>query len=286
MIAGTRGSRLALAQADIFKEAMAEFSVVPEIKIIRTAGDADQLSDLRDMGGYGAFVRELDNALLAMEIDVSVNSMKDVPVLGRENIKIGAVLKRASCEDVILPMPIKDLPRGAVVGSSSVRRSAILRSIRPDLKIKGLRGNVDTRLSKLDNGDYDAIILAKAGLERLGIKREMHTLSADEFVPAPGQGAIAIACRSSDEAVTEILKRIDDATARAETEAERTIMRMMGGICSSPIGINAKKEKDGLRIRAVFFDGADIRRYDSVIPVDHTTQDLHYVVARLRGETK
>jgi hydroxymethylbilane synthase len=270
----------------MFAEAMAEHSVIPSIKIIKTAGDADQLSDLRDMGGYGAFVRELDNALLAREIDVSVNSMKDVPVLGRENITIGAVMKRASCEDVILPMPIADLPRGAVVGSSSVRRSAILRSIRPDLEIRGLRGNVDTRLGKLDKGEYDAIILAKAGFERLGIKREMHTLSADEFVPAPGQGAIAVACRSSDKEIIEILKKVDDADARTETAAERTIMRMMGGICSSPIGINARKEGNGLRIRAVFFDDAETRRYDSVIPINHTLQDLQGVAAMLKGGIK
>jgi hydroxymethylbilane synthase len=286
MIAGTRGSRLALAQTGIFAEAMAEYSVVPEIKIIKTAGDADQLSDLKDMGGYGAFVRELDNALLAKEIDVSVNSMKDVPVLGNPEIKIGAVLKRASCEDVILPMPIADLPHGAVVGSSSVRRSAILKSIRSDLEIRGLRGNVETRLGKLDKGDYDAIILAKAGFERLGIEREMHTLSIKDFVPAPGQGAIAIACRSSDTETIGILKNIDDAAARMETEAERTIMRIMGGICSSPIGINAKKERNGLRIRAVFFDDTKVRRYDSVIPVGHTVQDLQGVAARLKGEIK
>ncbi|MDR0778226.1 MAG: hydroxymethylbilane synthase, partial [Methanomassiliicoccaceae archaeon] len=226
MIAGTRGSRLALTQTSIFAEAMAEHSVIPSVKIIKTAGDTDQLTDLKDMGGYGAFVRELDNALLAREIDVSVNSMKDVPVLGRGEITIGAVLKRASCEDVILPMPLEDLPHGAVVGSSSVRRSAILKSIRPDLEIRGLRGNVETRLGKLDKGDYDAIILAKAGFERLGIKREMHTLSTKEFVPAPGQGAIAIACRSSDAEILDILKNVDDAEARMETDAERTIMRI------------------------------------------------------------
>jgi len=283
MIAGTRGSKLAMAQTDIFVKMMTPYSIAPEIRTIRTSGDADQFSDLKDIGGYGAFVRELDNSLLAGEIDVSVNSMKDVPVLGNPKITIGAVLKRASCEDVIIPTPIDELPRGAVVGSSSVRRTAILRSVRPDLDIKGLRGNIDTRLEKLDAGNFDAVILAKAGLERLGIEREMHVLDPNVFVPAPGQGAIAVACRASDRDTVELLRKVDDADSRSETEAERSIMRIMGGICSSPIGINAKKEGDELMINAVSFDGANVRRYNSPIPADHTVSDLRNIAAALRG---
>ncbi|WP_158386744.1 hydroxymethylbilane synthase [Candidatus Methanoplasma termitum] len=185
MIIGTRDSRLALAQTDIFMELMAAVSDEKmEVKAVKTSGDIDQTTELKDMGGYGAFVRELDNALLAGDIDVSVNSMKDMPVFRGTEIIIGAVLPRAPVEDVILPMRIEDLPYGAVVGSSSVRRNFILKSVRPDLEVVGLRGNIDTRLRKLDSGKYDAIILAKAGLERLGIRREMHTLELDDFVPA------------------------------------------------------------------------------------------------------
>ena len=283
MIAGTRGSRLAMAQTDIFVKMMAAYSITPEIRTIRTAGDTDQITDLKDMGGYGAFVRELDNSLLAGEIDVSVNSMKDVPVLGGPEITIGAVLKRASCEDAVIPMPIDELPQGAVVGSSSVRRTAILRSMRPDLDIKGLRGNIDTRLEKLDAGGFDAVILAKAGLERLGIERGSYVLDPNIFVPAPGQGAIAVACRSSDRDTAELLKKVDDAGTRLETETERSIMRVMGGICSSPIGINAKKVGNGLRINAVSFDGAEIRRYSSLLPADHTVSDLRNIAAALGG---
>jgi len=284
MMIGTRDSRLALAQTDLFIELASPHSGAEmKIKKIKTAGDIDQRSDLKDMGGYGAFVRELDNALLAREIDVSVNSMKDVPVLRDPKITIGAVLPRASCEDVILPMRLDELPHGAVVGSSSVRRSVILNNIRPDLEIKGLRGNIDTRLRKLDEGGYDAIILAKAGLERLGIDREMHSLSIDEFVPAPAQGAIAVACRSSDSEAIDILRKVDDADTRAETQAERAIMKIMGGICSSPVGINAKKEKNGLRIRAMFFDGTVLRRCDKVIRLDHSVSDLERIAAELKG---
>jgi len=284
MIAGTRDSRLALAQTDIFVKAAAEHSdkkIV--IKKIKTAGDTDQTSELKDIGGYGAFVRELDNALIEGDIDVSVNSMKDVPILRGTGIEIGAVLPRASCEDVVLPMRLEDLPRGAVVGSSSVRRSVILKSLRPDLEVRGLRGNIDTRLGKLDRGDYDAIILARAGLERLGIEREMHPLPVDEFVPAPGQGAIAVACRSSDDDALDLLGKIDDKVTRTETEVERSLMRLMGGICSSPIGINAKKEGGGLRLRAVFFDGAVLRRHDSIISQDPTEDELNEVAKELRG---
>jgi len=284
MIIGTRDSRLALAQTDIFIEtAVAHTDETMTIKKIKTAGDTDQTSELKDIGGYGAFVRELDNALVAKEIDVSVNSMKDVPVFRDTEIIIGAVLPRASCEDVILPMRIDELPFGAVVGSSSVRRTVILKSMRPDLEIKGLRGNIDTRLGKLDRGEYDAIILAKAGLDRLSIKREMHTLSIDDFVPAPGQGAIAIACRSSDRDIIDILGKTDDADTRAETQAERSIMRLMGGICSSPIGINAKRERDRLMIKGVFFDGTVLRRIDSTVPLDHTASDLERVASELKG---
>ncbi|MCL2510366.1 MAG: hydroxymethylbilane synthase [Methanomassiliicoccaceae archaeon] len=284
MIIGTRDSRLALAQTDLFVKLAAKHTGAEmKIKKIKTAGDVDQKTDLKDLGGYGAFVRELDNALLVREIDVSVNSMKDVPVFRDPEITIGAVLPRASCEDVILPMRLDDLPRGAVVGSSSVRRSVILNNIRPDLEIRGLRGNIDTRLRKLDEGGYDAIILAKAGLERLGIDREMHSLSIDEFVPAPAQGAIAVACRSSDIEAKDILRKVDDADTRAETQAERAIMKIMGGICSSPVGINAKREKNGLRVRAVFFDGTVLRRCDTVIPLDHSASDLERIAAELKG---
>ena len=284
MIIGTRDSSLALAQTDIFIRSMAACSDVKmEVKTIKTSGDMDQTTELKEMGGYGAFVRELDNAMIAGEIDVSVNSMKDVPVFRGTEITIGAVLPRASCEDVILPMRIEELPIGAVVGSSSVRRGFILKSMRPDLEIRGLRGNINTRLNKLDNGQYDAIILAKAGLERLEIKREMHTLSLDDFVPAPGQGAIAVACRSSDKDVMDILKKVDDEDARAETHAERAIMSIMGGICSSPIGINAKREGNKLRIRAVFFDGTAIRKSDSLIPTDYTLSDFEQIAAVLKG---
>jgi hydroxymethylbilane synthase len=254
-----------------------------KIKKIKTTGDVDQTSELKDIEGYGAFVRELDNALLANEIDISVNSLKDVPVFRGPEIAIGAVLPRAPGEDVILPMRIEDLPIGAVVGSSSVRRSVILKDLRPDLKIEGLRGNIDTRLRKLDAGNYDAIILAKAGLERLGIKREMHTLSLDQFVPAPGQGAIAVACRSSDHDILDLLGKVDDADTRAETQAERTTMKLVGGICSSPIGINAKRVANGLRVRGVFFDGKVFRKSDSVIPLDHDISDLERIAAELRG---
>ena len=281
---GTRDSGLALAQTNIFiRTAAAHTDTVMTVKTIKTAGDTDQTTDLKDMGGYGAFVRELDNALIAEEIDISVNSMKDVPVFRDERIVIGAVLPRASCEDVVLPMRLDELPLGATIGSSSVRRAMIVHALRPDLNIKGLRGNLGTRLNKLDMGEYDAIILAKAGLDRLGIRRDMHVLSTDDFVPAPGQGAIAAVCRSGDDDIISILKKVDDADTRMETQAERTIMKIMGGICSSPIGINAKRDGGKLIIKAVFFDGTVLRKCNSAIPLDHSISDLERIAAELKG---
>jgi len=284
MIVGTRDSRLALAQTNIFTKMIAPHSKTEiNIMTIKTTGDADQTSSLKDMGGFGAFVRELDNALIRNEIDVSVNSMKDIPVQRSPEITIGAVLPRASCEDVILPVRINELPKGAVVGSSSVRRSVALRNLRPDLDIRALRGNIDTRLRKLDSGGYDAIILAKAGLERLGIVREMYVLSIDDFVPAPAQGAIAAACRSSDREMIWTLGKIDDAKARTETQAERDIMTVMGGNCSSPVGINVKRERTALRVRAMFFDGTVLRKCNKEIPINYAASDLEKIAAELRG---
>lgn len=285
MKVGTRDSRLAMAQTELFAEAIR--SKNPDIRLevvpMKTSGDLDLKSELCDMGGYGAFVRELDTALMDGIIDVSVNSMKDVPVMRNESIVIPAVLPRASVEDVILPVPLADLGEGAVVGTSSIRRAAALREIRPDITVRPLRGNISTRLSKLDRGEYDAVILAKAGLERLEAGRSMHTLDISDFTPAPAQGAIAVACKASDAATIDVLRGLNDETAYREVTAERTIMRMMGAGCSSPIGICARHKDDGIVVKAVSYESGVAIRSVRKIPFDYKTEDLEHIARELGG---
>jgi uroporphyrin-III C-methyltransferase len=174
------------------------------------------------------------------------------------------------------------LEEGAVVGTSSIRRMAELKAVRPDLRTENLRGNVRTRLSKLDNGDYDAIILAKAGLDRLGVERGMAVLDPALFTPAPAQGAIAVACRADDASTLEVLSQLDDAVTRRETDAERRIMGLLGAGCSSPVGINARLDGDIMHIDAVNFDFEEGHQRVTVdIPSDHSDEYLQKIAWRL-----
>lgn len=287
MIIGTRDSRLAIAQTDLFIRAMriAHPEISTDVVEIKTSGDLDLTSNLDELNGYGAFVRELDSALISGSIDVSVNSMKDVPILRNDDVSIPAVLPRASVEDVMLPIPLEELHEGAMVGSSSVRRTAFLRQLRPDVRVVPLRGNVNTRLEKLDSGEYDAIILAKAGLERLGIEREMHIIDTDIMVPAPAQGAIAIACRSGDMAVMRILSDVNHKDTFDEVTLERKIMRAMGAGCSSPVGIYAKRTDGGFRLKAMHSMSGTILRSFRTLPANYSESDVEKVAEELGGRT-
>lgn len=286
MIVGTRESKLAMRQTEIFVESMRKThpGIACEIVGMKVSGDIDQTSPLSELQGFGAFVRELDSALLAGKIDVSVNSMKDMPIEYPEGITVPAILPRAAVEDVMIPCGIDDLKLGAVVGTSSIRRAASIKVLRPDLNTMPLRGNIHTRLSKLDDGRYDAIVLAKAGLDRMGINRKMTALNVDDFIPAPAQGAIAISCRSDDPCTIGILKKLDCASTRAEVEAERTIMRLMNAGCSSPIGINAEINGSNIRMRAISFEYSEIPiKIDRLIPAEYTTDDLKSIANTLMG---
>ena len=284
MIIGTRDSALAMRQTEIFTEALKR--VYPKqgftVKAMKSSGDLDLSAPLDQLQGFGAFVRELDAALLSEEIDVSVNSMKDMPVTLPEGLCIAAVLERADTRDVILPLNINELPLGAKVGTSSIRRKAELKAIRPDIVSLPLRGNIQTRLSKLDSGEYDSIILAKAGLDRLSVDRRMHILSLDSFVPAPAQGAIAIVCRSNDQRMKEIISWVDDRRTRKEVTVEREIMKMIGAGCSSPVGINATIEDEGLRVRAVSFEIDPPILLSVLLPFEYTQKDLKKISKKLR----
>ena len=287
MIVGTRESKLAMRQTEIFQQLMAERNPGEKVEIIsmKALGDIDLTSPLNEMSGVGAFVRELDEAMLQHKIDASVNSLKDIPTKMADGLTVVAIFERDSPEDVILPCPLEDLPKGAKVGTSSVRRMRLIQSIRPDIQITQLRGNIHTRLNKLDNGDYDAIILAKAGLERMGINRPMHTMDKKVFIPAPGQGTIAVECRSDDKKNIELLKKLDHADTRAAVDAEREIMRIMGAGCSAPVGINAEVDGDKIVIRAIAFDYTpEPRKVETTIPLKHDAQVLQDIADYLTGK--
>ncbi len=263
MIIGSRESKLAMRQTDIFMEQMkAAGSTIPmEVKGLTSLGDVDLTSPLNSLGDIGAFVRELDDALLRKEIDISVNSMKDIPIDLPKGLVIGAVLKRDDTHDICVPSALDELPQGSRVGTSSVRRENVLKTVRPDIEILPIRGNIHTRLDKLDNGEYDAIILAKAGFDRMGITRSCGKLDENVFVPSPAQGAIAVECREDDVETLELLKAVDHEDTRREVNLERNIMKLMNAGCSSPVGIRAYRGVGGFTVKAVSFtdDGKPIR---------------------------
>ena len=285
MKVGSRESELAMKQTEIFLECLGKSdpSVKTEIVPIKSSGDIDLKTSLDKLQGFGAFVRELDAALLEGRIDVAVNSMKDMPVDVPEGLCVPAVLMRADIRDVIMPCSLDSLKKGSVVGTSSIRRAAILKEIRPDLKTEVLRGNVRTRMAKLDDGKYDAIILAKAGMDRLSVKREMHVLDPAVFIPAPAQGAIALVCRADDKKTRDILSKLNDKKTRAEVDLERSIMKAMGAGCSSPIGVNASLEKGCFTINAVSFDTGEKISYNGKLPEKYSEDDVMKIRDELSG---
>jgi len=209
--------------------------------VISTAGDRTQDSGepLPSIGGKGLFTAELERALRDGAIDVAVHSLKDLPTEDAPGLAIGAVTEREDVRDCLVARTagsLEELPVGAVVGTSSLRRSAQLAALRPDLEIRSIRGNVDTRIRKVADGEYDAAVLAAAGIRRLRLDNVVTEWLSDEtMLPAPGQGALAIQCRVDDRSVLALLAALDDPAARAETTAERAFLRRLGGGCAAPV---------------------------------------------------
>ena len=279
MIIGTRGSRLAVAQTNIVMARLEELypELGVEMKMIATTGDKVRDRPLKTLGGFGAFVKELDDRILSGEIDVSVNSLKDMPVVPTEGTRIVAVLGRGPVEDVLVSeRDLHELPTGAVVGTSSVRRRALLLNLRPDLDVHDLRGNVTTRMNRLREGKYDAIVLARAGLDRLEVDCRHYVLDPKEFIPAVGQGAIALSC-AADSPYSEKLAALNDTETRLCVEAERYVLAGLGGGCSVPIGIWAVKELDHLHIRGIVLreDGRRAFRLDRCIEMANCRTGLN-----------
>lgn len=257
---GTRGSALALEQTRIFNAALS--AAIPGIQVetvvMSTAGDVDKQTPLAILGGQGVFAKELEAALLNGTIDVAVHSAKDLTSELPAGLTLGAILNRADPRDVFLNMEGKrltELPTGARVGTSSRRRVMELRQLRPDLQAVELRGNVDTRLRKLAEGEVDAAIIAAAGLLRMGWQERISEyLPVEAFVPSPGQGALGIECRADDTATLALLAQVADRSVTIAVEAERAFLRTVGGGCQSPIGAHAIIEDDTLTLHAMLAD--------------------------------
>lgn len=244
---GTRGSPLALAQAHEVRRRLSERHEVPidqiEIIVIRTTGDQIQDRALSEAGGKGLFTKELDQALIDGAIDIAVHSSKDLPTLLPEQLHIIGYLEREDVRDAFISTKAKtllDLPKGATLGSASLRRQAMALRLRPDLRITLLRGNVETRLRKVETGEIDATLLAQAGLNRLGLAHRItSTLSLTDFIPAVGQGAVGITCRVTDSRTANVIKTISHQPTYFAVTTERAFLKVLDGSCRTPIGGHA-----------------------------------------------
>jgi hydroxymethylbilane synthase len=260
MIIGTRGSKLAILQTEKVCERLRELGLGYEIKTVQSLGDAITDRGLYEMPSEGVFVKTLDTMLLAGKIDLAVHSMKDIPLERDERLETSAVLPRDSPYDALVSRyRLADMPDGAVIGTSSVRRKhQFLNFVEKkgvEVKIMDIRGNVDTRIKKFKRGKYDGVILAEAGLERLNIDIEYERLARNPFVPSPGQGIIAVVTRKGSEE-SEILKEIDDAKTRVEAEVEKEVLKVMGGGCSLPVGVHAHCKGEAVEL-AVYVGFSD-----------------------------
>jgi len=251
---GTRGSALARWQAEFVRAGLARHGVAAELVIIRTSGDRDRQSSLRVIGGKGVFTKELEDALLEERIDLAVHSMKDVPTTLLAGLEIAAICEREDVRDALISrggLKLDQLPSGARIGTSSLRRQAQLRHYRSDFEMVDMRGNVDTRLAKLTQGDYDAIVLAKAGLDRLGKAEQISEILPPEIcLSAAGQGAIGIETRKQEESITAAMRKLNHRPSQVAVEAERAVLAGLESGCQVPIGVWARADSGNLIIDA------------------------------------
>jgi hydroxymethylbilane synthase len=256
---GTRGSPLAMVQARtvraLLASALGEGEDAVEIVVIRTSGDTIQDRPLSEVGGKGLFTKEIEEALLAKRIDLAVHSSKDMPTVSQPGLMLAACLEREDPRDAFISRQAKnfaDLPRNAVLGTASLRRQAIAKSLRPDLQVVPLRGNVETRLRKLEAGEVDATLLALAGLRRLGLQQHATSiLEVNEFLPAVGQGAIGIEARADDTRTLDALARINHADTFDALACERAFLAELDGSCKTPIAGHATVAGEALNFRGL-----------------------------------
>ena len=263
MVIGSRGSKLALWQARWIQARLEGMGISSRMEIIQTSGDKITDVALAKVGTKGLFTKEIEEALLDGRIDLAVHSLKDLPADLPPGLTIAAVPEREDARDVIVGAPIPEWKPGARIGTSSIRRAAQLRALRPDVSPENIRGNVDTRLRKLDEGQFAAILLAAAGLRRLGwADRIAQVLEAGEMCPAVGQGALAVESRDDGGPAFEVCRKLDHRSTRAAVTAERALLAALGGGCQLPAGAHARVEGEALRIDAVVVspDGLQVVR--------------------------
>jgi hydroxymethylbilane synthase len=270
LIIGSRGSRLSLAQAEHFKDELLLAnpqlrSEQIEIKVIKTSGDKFKTENLATMGGKGLFVKEIEQELINMNIDFAVHSLKDVPTFGPHTLILAAFLKRKDERDAFISPIAKSLEQlkpGSTVGTSSVRRIAQLKKLRNDLNIISMRGNIDTRIEKVKEGIYDSIVLAYAGLKRLGFHNYVSEIfEKDKMLPAAGQGVVTIQCRANDFEIIKLLDSVNDKETEIIVNAERSFLHRVNGACDTPVAVNAVLNDDGeifVRAELLSLDGKKV----------------------------
>ena len=253
---GTRGSPLALTQSALVREALGARGLEVEVEVIQTTGDRDRSTALSRIGGKGLFTKELDLALLEDRIDFAVHSLKDLPTEGEPGLALAVVPEREDPRDVLIGpggrtgrTTLDGLARGSRVGTSSLRRRALARAFRPDWEVDDIRGNLDTRIGKVDRGEWDAIVVAAAGVRRLGLwNRVGEALERTAWLPAPGQGALGLVTRADDRATRSALDPLDHPLSRAAVRAERAVLAALGGGCQTPLGALGLTYDRGIRL--------------------------------------
>jgi len=284
LIIGTRGSPLALYQANLVQSLL---TCESEIKVFKTSGDKLK-GDLKEFGGKGLFTKELEDALIEGRVDLAVHSMKDVPTIGQVKLMIGAVLEREDPRDAFISHRVKrlsDLPRGAVIGSASIRRRAQLAAMRPDVQVTLLRGNVGTRLKKLEAGECDATFLACAGLKRLRQEEVItEAIESDVMLSAPAQGAIGIEIRKEDEEALEAIKPLNHAETHIAITAERAFLRALDGSCRTPIAALAEMVDGELNFRGEVIAKDGSIRFARRARLENPSLEKAYALGQRLGE--
>jgi len=266
IVIGSRGSKLALIYAEKVKlELEKEFSNKIEIKKIVTSGDKNQKDRLSNLGGKGLFCTKIENELINNGIDIAVHALKDMPSIETKELTTNFFLKRNSPNEILISksnIKFEDLKSNSIIGTSSYRREFQLKQKRSDLNYKLIRGNVDTRIKKLENGEYDAILLSKAGIDALGFNEKIsQEFDVDELIPCAGQGIIAIQCRDNDNEMKDILEKINNKESRILANAEREVLKILEGDCDTAIGVYAKIENEKINLKTELFSVDGNERY-------------------------
>ena len=283
----TRASKLALWQSNWVADRLRELGAEVELVQVTTSGDVQQSGPIASVGLQGVFTKEVQALVLAEDAEIAVHSLKDLPTEQVDGLVLGAIPEREEVADALVTTKansLEELPAGAIVGTGSLRRQAQLKHLRPDLKPQGIRGNVDTRLRKLDDGEYDAIVLAAAGLRRLGLEERItELLGPPQLLPAVGQGALGIECRADDTTTRQLLAQIDHRDTHQATEAERAMLSRLHGGCSAPVGAWARVDFETLHLEGLVanLEGTQILRAAAEGPIDDAQQIGHQVAQEL-----